>query len=254
MAQNYAGGSIAVAQEFEQYDFDEAVTLGTSFANILLIDAMKIRDSVIQIINKGTGSEIASYKVFATAKKGVKLSTALPEVEDHWVNLKSTGTYDHTVDVDIPASVAATGTVTLASAIATDTVTVNGLVYTAVAGAKADNTEFSIDTSDTAAATDLADSITNDARTPVTVPTIDVTAIGASAVVTITASVTGDLGNTIDLASSNGTRLATSGAFLTGGLFSKAFETLSNTWRYVIISAKSATGTPTLKIWHRGEN
>lgn len=45
-----------------------------------------------------------------------------------------------------------------------DTVEINGLVYTGVVGVKADNTEFSVDTSDTAAATDLADSINNDVR------------------------------------------------------------------------------------------
>ena len=98
-----------------------------------------------------------------------------------------------------------------------DTVTVNGLVYTAVAGAKANNTEFSIDTSDNAAATDLAASITADARTPVTVPSIDQTAVAVGAVVTITASTPGTGGNSIDLSSSNGTRLAVSGAFLAGG-------------------------------------
>lgn len=106
---------------------------------------------------------------------------------------------------------------TFANGVDADTVTVNGLVYTAVAGAKANNTEFSIDTSDNAAATDLAASITADARTPVTVPSIDQTAVAVGAVVTITASTPGTGGNSIDLSSSNGTRLAVSGAFLAGG-------------------------------------
>lgn len=48
--------------------------------------------------------------------------------------------------------------------LAGDTVTVNGNVYTGVAGVKADDTEFSVDTSNTAVALDLADSIDDDAR------------------------------------------------------------------------------------------
>lgn len=113
--------------------------------------------------------------------------------------------------------VAARGLVTCANAVATDNVTVNGLVYTAVNGVKADNTEFSVDTSDTATATDLADSITNDVRVGITVPAVDQTATSNLGVVTITASTPGPIGNTIDLASNNGTRLTVSRAFLSGG-------------------------------------
>ena len=124
-----------------------------------------------------------------------------------------------TVGIDITCGdcndpVAASGTVTLASVLAGDTVTVNGLVYTAVAGAKSDNTEFSIDGTDTADATDLADSIANDNR----VGTLfDVTATSNAAVVTITQTVAGSAGNATTLASSDGGRLAVSGATLSGG-------------------------------------
>lgn len=97
-----------------------------------------------------------------------------------------------------------------------DTATVNGLVYTAVAGAKANNTEFSIDTSDTAAAADLADSINNDARTPITEPTVNVLATAASAVVTIDADIGGAVGNNVDIAGT--ANITASGATLTGGL------------------------------------
>jgi len=120
------------------------------------------------------------------------------------------------IDVAGGTTTAATGTLTMVSAIATDTVTVNGLVYTGVAGAKADNTEFSIDTSDTAAATDLADSITNDTRDPVTVPSIDVTASSALGVVTVTAAVASALGNDIDMSATGGT-VTPDAATLTGG-------------------------------------
>lgn len=113
-------------------------------------------------------------------------------------------------------SVAANGNVTCASVLAADTVTVNGLDYTAVTGTKADNTEFSIDTGDTECATDLTDSIREDTRSPVTT-TIDLTATSTGSLVIITAREAGTGGNSIDLASSNETRLLTSGLFLSGG-------------------------------------
>ena len=126
----------------------------------------------------------------------------------------------------VSTDTAATGTVTLASVLAADTVTVNGLVYTAVSGTKADNTEFDIDGSDTVDATDLADSITNDVR----VGTLnDVTAIGAAAVVTMTASVSGTVGNAVTLVSSNGSRLAVSGATFAGGIDPIDFQLTFNT-------------------------
>lgn len=77
--------------------------------------------------------------------------------------------------------------IVMATAIADDTVTINGLVYTGVTGAKADNTEFSVDTSDTAAATDLADSINNDVRAG-TIPTATLTATSSGAVVVVTST------------------------------------------------------------------
>jgi len=96
--------------------------------------------------------------------------------------------------------------------------TVNGLVYTPVSGAKNDDTECATDSSDNATATDLALSITDDSRTGITVASIDQTGIAATNVVTITASVLGQGGNSIDLSSDDGTSLAVSGAFLTGGV------------------------------------
>lgn len=113
-----------------------------------------------------------------------------------------------------PVSTSATGTVTLASALAGDTVTINGLVYTAVAGAKSDNTEFSIDTDDATAAADLADSVNADVR-PGTLG--DVSATSAAGVVTLTSDQDGAAGNATTLASSDGTRLAVSGATFSGG-------------------------------------
>lgn len=117
------------------------------------------------------------------------------------------------------SKVGATATYTLTSAIATDAVTLNGLVYTGVAGVKADNTEFSIDTSDTAAAADLADSISNDTRSG----TLDValSATSAVGVVTVTAgkvvNSTYNEGNDVTIASSDATIVA-SAAVLSGGV------------------------------------
>jgi hypothetical protein len=137
----------------------------------------------------------------------------------------STDTVTLTTDVEGTAGDAVTlaetgGTITLGGAtfsggVDADTVTVNGLVYTAVAGAKADDTEFSIDTSDDAAATDLADSITNDTRTGTL---NDVTAASVTDTVTATQTVGGTEGDATTLVSSNGTRLAVSGATFSGGL------------------------------------
>ena len=104
-------------------------------------------------------------------------------------------------------------TLTLVSATATETATVNGLVYTAVAGAKADNTEFSIDTDDTAAALDLADSINNDTREG----DVDVvlTATPALGVVTITSDTQGAVGRSVIIAGD--TNITRSSGTLTGG-------------------------------------
>jgi len=96
------------------------------------------------------------------------------------------------------------------------TVTVNGLLYTGVAGAKCGNTEYSIDCSDCATATDLALSITCDARVGVTITTLDQTGAAVACVVTITAD-DGERGNEICLSSSSMCTALVSGAFLLGG-------------------------------------
>lgn len=117
-------------------------------------------------------------------------------------------------DANVASGNVADGTVTCASVLAADTVTINGNLYTAVAGVKANNTQFSIDTSDTACATDLADSITNDTRTGTL---NDVVAVSAVGVVTASQTVRGVAGNATTLVSSNGTRLAVSGATFANG-------------------------------------
>jgi hypothetical protein len=110
-------------------------------------------------------------------------------------------------------AVAASGTITCVGGLAGDTVTVNGLEYTAVAGAKADDSQFSIDTGDTETATDLADSIDDDTRTGTL---LDVSGASVAGVVTVTCTTTVGGGNRITLASSNALRFALSAATLSG--------------------------------------
>ena len=108
-----------------------------------------------------------------------------------------------------------TSAATLTGGNTADIATINGLIYTAVAGARANDTQFSTDTSDCATATDLAAAVTADTRCGTL---NDVTATSASAVVTLTTSVSGTAGNCTTLTSSDGTTLAVSGACFTGGV------------------------------------
>ena len=111
------------------------------------------------------------------------------------------------------AAVAASGTVTLANASVADTVTIAGVVFTAVAsGATGD--QFNQGGTDTADADSLVTAINASSSAGITGC---VTASNNSGVVTITASQPGSIGNAITLASSNGTRLAVSGARLASG-------------------------------------
>lgn len=110
----------------------------------------------------------------------------------------------------------ATATFTLINVVAGNEVIVNGIVYTGVDGVKANNTQFSVDTSDALATIDLADSITNDDRVGITIPTMDVDASPATNVVTVTAKTAFALGNSIDISSGAGTIVASSATLLTG--------------------------------------
>jgi hypothetical protein len=151
------------------------------------------------------------------------------------------------------SATAATGTITFATALAGDTVTINGLVYTGVTGAKSDNTEFSVDTSDTAAAIDLVDSIDNDVRAGIE----DFTAGESTGVVTITAEILVQSptdGNAITLVSSNGTRLAVTGSgFLTGGVNGDSitltfdnYDPASKSWYNILTGAAISTNVTTV--------
>jgi hypothetical protein len=113
----------------------------------------------------------------------------------------------------------ASGTLTAVSAIAGDTVTVNGRVYTAVAGVPANHSEFSIDTGDNETATSLAAQI--NARESFHGEAVR--ALAATNVVTVTAVVEGTGGNAITISSTGGT-ITASGATLANGVANGAIQ------------------------------
>lgn len=118
-----------------------------------------------------------------------------------------------TIDVQTgsAAPVAASGTLTLVSAIATDAITIGTTTFTATSTPSL-STDWEIDgASDTLDAASLAAAINAHA----TVSQI-VTATSASNVVTITAKQKGVVGNFIPLSSADAT-ITASGAFLTAG-------------------------------------
>lgn len=122
------------------------------------------------------------------------------------------------------ATITVSGAGTLTGGLDADVATVNGLGYIGVTGPRANNTQFSVDTSDTAAALDLSAAINADTRTPVTVPTVNVLATPAAGVVTIDSDLGGSIGNTVDI--SGTANITASGALLTGGLGTGAQDVL----------------------------
>jgi len=127
-------------------------------------------------------------------------------------------------------SVKASGTVTLDTAVAGNTVTVNGHLYTAVAGTPSDFTEFSIDTDDTAAAASLAAAINAREAAYHNV----VTAEAALGVVTVTATADGTSGNDVTLAKV-GDPITVSGVKLTGGTATGGVESSGATDQLILI-------------------
>jgi hypothetical protein len=133
----------------------------------------------------------------------------------------------------------ATATVSPRAAVAGNTVTINGLIYTGVAGAKANNTQFSIDTGNFETAIDIGASINADTRTG---DNGSVNATVTAGVVTLTTTVKGSLGNTVTLASSGSTILI-SGPTFTGALDSFNYQLTFNSED---ISQITANGRPAL--------
>ena len=186
---------------FEYFSFEQLkcqVNFGTSIYSFI----MSRGDPYITMLN--------------TSKKKFKIQSAKDRFVGDFKFQHNGYTLKNTDESGNPDTLKATGTATCVSVIATDTITVNGLVYTAVAGAKANNTEFSVDTGDNECATDLADSLTNDTRIGTDDADIRAKGVAASNVVTITAEAGGTSGNSITLSQTGGT-ITLSGANLTGG-------------------------------------
>tara|TARA_R110000803_G_scaffold78075_4_gene143150 strand:+ start:7504 stop:8379 length:876 start_codon:yes stop_codon:yes gene_type:complete len=144
-------------------------------------------------------------------------------------------------DIEVTAgSTFAVGTVTCATAVVGNSVTINGNLYTGVAGVKASNEEFSVDTSDTACATDLADSINNDSRTGTLG---DVSATSALGVVTLTQYVIeGTFGNATTLAKV-GVPITISGATFGSGANDADYQVIFGS---EVIANETPIGRPAL--------
>lgn len=104
------------------------------------------------------------------------------------------------------------GTLTFSSVVATNTFSVNGVTFTAIASGATGN-QFNVGVSDTLTAANAAAAV--NASVTALIPGY-VTASSALGVLTITASQSGTMGNAITIASGSGTIVA-SGARLTGG-------------------------------------
>lgn len=128
------------------------------------------------------------------------------------------GVHDAEVNVSTSSGdlVAASGTAVCASVNAADTVTINGVVFTAVTGAAA-NAQFDRSGTDSETATNLVTAVNSITGSNAAMVSGFVTGSASGATATFTATHKGLLGNAITLASSNGTRLAVSAARLTGG-------------------------------------
>lgn len=129
------------------------------------------------------------------------------------------------VSLSSSALVAATANIACSSVQAGDTVTINGVVFTATTSAAAAN-EFNIGASNTTCAAAIVTSV--NASTTAKVLN-QVTASSVSGTVTLTANPAGIVGNVYSLASSNGGRLAVTGfSGGTGGLGTSTSQYLYN--------------------------
>ncbi len=186
---------------FEYFSFEQLkchVNFGTSIYSFI----MSRGDPYITMLN--------------TAKKNFKIQSAKDRFVGDFKDQHNGYTLKNTDESGNPDTLKATGTATCVSCVAGNTFTINGVVYTGVTGAKANNTEFSIDTGDNETATDLADSINNDIRVGTDDPDITIDATVVTNVITLEAAAGGTSGNSITM-SENSTTITLSGANLTGG-------------------------------------
>lgn len=168
--------------------------------------------SLLITLNEGTGRS-------ATDLAGLVQISSEPQNEMNALfdylsgYLSGAGGGAMTVSLSSSALVAATGTVTAASVVAGDTVTINGVVFTAT-GDVAPANYFNIGASNTTAAAALVTSIS--ASTTALIQGF-VTASSDAAVVTLTAIPAGVVGNAYTLASSGATLAVSGSGRFTGG-------------------------------------
>lgn len=167
-----------------------------------------------------TPATYASVSTLATAVQSA-MTTAISGLGAAFtgvaVTVDANGEGNLTFALQRGVGVAATGTVTAATVLATNTVTINGTLFTAVTGVAGANQFDRTPGTDITTATNLVTAI-NLAGNWVGTPPVTASNVGGtSAVVTITAASVGTAGNAITLASSGAT-LTVSGATLSGGL------------------------------------
>lgn len=181
--------------------------------------------------------ELQGLTVSLLAGAAADTTIALSAIRDEDTVLSALNNNAGTI-TDITANISinslkASGTITCSAVDAADTVTVDGRVYTAIAdGATPVGNQFSVGASDTACATNLAAAINKGERLDAT---SKVTATSAVGVVTVTARTAGTAGNSITLASSDGTDLAVSGATLAGGAATGGIKSTSVTNQIILM-------------------
>lgn len=151
-------------------------------------------------INASTTAGIAGVLTASANSATVTVTSSLPGLAGNAVTIENLG-------------VVATGTVTAASVAAADTITLNGVTLTAHATTAANN-QFVVGATNAATAANIAACINGSSTALVST---HCRALARSAVVHIFSRFGGKTGNAVTLASSDGTKLAVSGARLTGG-------------------------------------
>lgn len=94
---NTVGGKFRV-----QFDFDEGISVGTSYVTALTIDCTNVTESVIDISNTHASQDI-TYQVFGSAKQSPNFADT---TSSEWMNLLSAqgSSYDHTTNKTVTHS------------------------------------------------------------------------------------------------------------------------------------------------------
>lgn len=169
-------------------------------------------------IAPATYSSVSTLAAAVEAAMAVQIATVGAAFTGLTVDVTGDGDGHLVFALTRPVGVEATGTVTTATVLAGNTVTIDGTVFTAITGARTPGLNDFDRTpgTDITTATDLVAAI-NDALNWVGAAPVTATNVGGtSAIVTLTAVDVGVAGNAITLASSGAT-LAVSGITLTGG-------------------------------------